>query len=147
MDNDGLFDEEGWDNAPAADIDNTPMVKAKLAWDMIPHENVADMFPELGLLPSSDEGMAMEHTECHRRMNATTPLFPLIGAYATLITDIVGTVLIRVDLDEIQDPEDREMLAQAKEAFCNQNFILIRAAATSIIANFLDMGLLKLGDG
>ena len=145
MDNDGLFDEEGWDSAPAADIDNTPMVRGRLVWDIVPHEHVTEMFPELGLVPSSEEGMKLEHAECHRRMNVTTPLFPLIGAYATLITDIIGTMLISVDLDEVQDEEDREALAAAREAFCNQNFILIRAAATSIIANFLDVGLLKLG--
>ena|ERR1017187_1979478 len=143
---DELFDEEGWDSAPAKDIDNTPVVMAKLVWDIVPHEYVQEMFPEMGLTPSSKEGVAMAHKECHDRINATAPLFPSISAYAALLTEVFATALLRVNLDEVQDDEDRETLAAARAGFCNQNFVVIRAATTSIISHLMDTGLLKLGN-
>ncbi len=115
-------------------IDVVPSVRRKLAWDMIPHDEVASFLPHLGLLPSSKEGSETEHLNSHVREHNAELVRELVQVYSALTADILGTVLLP-DSAECPVTEDQ------RKQFTQQNFTIINTAAFAMISQFLDDGL------
>lgn len=123
---------EPFDEPP---IDVVPFVRRKLAWDMIPHDEVLEVLPLLNLVPSSAEGQDQEHLDSHVRTYQLESMRDLVQIYSALSAEILGVVLL-------PDSEEHPVTEEQHHRFDQQNFTVINTACYAILAQFVDDGLL-----
>jgi hypothetical protein len=104
---------------------------------MFPHDEILEMLPLLGLIPSSDEGTYQEHLDSHIRTYKVGVLRDLIAVYSGLSAEILGTGLL-------PDSKDRPVSPEQRQHFNKQNAIIINSAVYAIFAQFFDDGLVTL---
>jgi len=116
-------------------IDLTPMLKTRLAWDLLPHEEMREWMEKLGLTPAQEDVAKMEHQEAHDRSAIVKPISRLVDAYVAVISEIQSVYL----------GEHSEASADQLEAFTEDAFMLGRAAALAVLVEFLADGILVYG--
>lgn len=110
-------------------------LKQRVARDITPCADVPRLFTIMGLVPASDEVSELEHTRSHERVNR---LLPIIGN-VNLLATMGGEVCVKAMLDGSDlDPALQQRFA---------GLVMKAALATSqaVVANLLDLGLLKEG--
>jgi hypothetical protein len=122
-------------------LDLTPLVKTRLAWDLIEHDKVREWLPRLGLTPAGDESFEMDHVACHHRAVLVEPLADLIGQYSALAAGIHARYVMHGAEGDFS-PEERD---EARDQYAVVAFRLIESSALSIIAEFLQDGFLTYG--
>src|SRR5580698_3648929 len=88
-------------------IDLLPLVRQRLAWDMLPCDH--DYWDVIGMVPPSDEVGDAAHSESHARMNTVARYQPFVDTYSMLCADIITEVMYKNLLKQFDDayvPED-----------------------------------------
>jgi len=119
-----------------SDIDMTPTMLRRFAWDILPCDEVPDVLTALGLTHGTDEGMEMDHQDSHDRMGAVYPLEPYLQRFSEVMGVVTATAMTEsagVDLGE------------DSVKFAEQNAEVVLCAARAIIAQFVESGLLAYG--
>jgi len=116
-------------------VDLRPLVRRRIIWDVFPHADVPELLKELGFVPGTEEGLALEHHEADVRCNLGYPYFEMISAYANLAADIMVTTIVGTDPDN----------AEIRARFIDQESRMIGTACCSIVSNLLATGFLKQG--
>jgi len=116
-------------------IDLTPLLKTRLAWDLLPHEEMHAWMEKLGLTPANKDVSDMEHKEAHGRAQLAAPISRLVDAYVAVISEIQAAYL----------GEHAEANQDQLEAFTEDAFMLGRAAALAVLVEFLADGVLVYG--
>lgn len=124
------------DGLDADEIDLTPMLLRRFAWDTMPCNEVADLLPALGLTCGTDEGTHYDHADSHHRMSHVLPLEPYFTRFAEILGVVFATAMAQtagVDLGE------------DSVKFAEQNAEVVRAGARAIVAQFIETGVLVYG--
>lgn len=124
------------DDLDLGEIDMTPMLLRRFAWDTMPCSEVADLLPALGLTHGTDEGMNLDHADSHHRMSHAFPLEGYLQRFSEVLGVVFATAMAQkagVDLGE------------DSVKFAEQNAEVIRCGARAIIAQFLETGVLEYG--
>lgn len=116
-----------------------------IIWDVFPHDNdiVRKAQQQLGLVPSADDGLDMEHSQSDVRVNRVAPLDRAIGNLSALAARVLGVYMIhRLEAKaghEVDVPEG------FLEGFAKQNTEVVYEGTHAIICHLLDTGALTLG--
>jgi len=116
-------------------IDLEPLLKSRLAWDLLPHDQMREWMEKLGLTPPNKDVEAMEHREAHGRANLVRPISRLVDAYVAQISEIQAAYL----------GEHSEASEEQLEAFTEDAFLLGRASTLAVLVEFLADGILVYG--
>jgi hypothetical protein len=123
--------------APDGYVDMTPVVRRKIAWDMLPHDEVIPTFEALGIVIGSHDVLTLEHQESEARQQSMMPLLPLGQVLAGIATEVFGAAYLR-------PVPDGEITDDMKARFNEQNFQVIRSAVFAVIGQFLESGMLRM---
>jgi len=122
-------------------MDAVPLLMRRIAWDIIPCEEVADLFPKLGLVPASDEVFDMEHDESHRRIDLCGPLVNYIEVFAEITNQVIKAYMLRETEDEASG-----ITAAYVELLVQQNLSVMRRGIYATLAQLLDTGVIVIGE-
>jgi hypothetical protein len=118
-------------------LDMTPLIRRKIAWDMLPPDEVAPVLDAMGMAVGSGDILEREYQESIQRQRELTPLLPIIAVLSGLATEVFGTAYMR--------PVHAEDIASgAAERFNEQNFQVIRSSVFAIIGQLLESGALRM---
>jgi hypothetical protein len=122
-------------------LDITAVIQQRLAWDIVPCDEIDDMWQQLELVKPSEDVAEIAHSESHERLATIEPLALIGEVYVTLASDIISKVMSKhfEDLHGSQ-PSDAE-----KSILNQQNQEVIRGALFPIIAHLMETGMLQLG--
>lgn len=110
------------------------MILKRVLWDVAPHSLVAEVSKFLGLAPSSEDGLDMEHTEVHQRMLGAMVVAPYAQMLASHTSRaILGTMIVMDEATE-QVPLDSEEFNETLAKFEASIF----AATLSVLAELID---------
>lgn len=112
-----------------------PLVKTKLAWDLLPHNKMRDWLPRLGLTPSAEDVHDLEHKEAHARAATVEPIAELADIYAAIIADVQTVYLAH----------ESGTTTEAQAEFTDYVFQLNRSAILAVLTEFLSDGILAYG--
>lgn len=120
------------------EYDEVPLLVRKMVWDILPCDEVEELFPALGLTPSGEDVADMEHEESHERLSMVEPLSGVVEVYSAVAADVMTKAFVN-SVDEDVPP--------AHEAiFREQNQMLLSAGVIAVIAQLLDTGKLQYGE-
>lgn len=122
-------------------LDLTPLMKARLVWDVIDHDAMREWMPRLGLTPASEESMELDHLACHRRAQLAMPVSGLVDTLASLLAEIHGTYVIH-EAGDLVPPGQR---AEAAAEYADVAYRMIQSSALAIVSELLQEGLLAYG--
>jgi hypothetical protein len=118
------------------DIDLTPMLLRRFAWDTMACNEVPDLLPSLGLTCGTDEGTDYDHRDSHHRMSHVLPLEPYFTRFAEILGVVFATAMAqRAGID----------LGEDSVKFAEQNAEVVGAGARAIVAQFIETGVLEYG--
>lgn len=118
-------------------MDALPLLIRRIAWDIIPCDEVEDLFPKLGLTPASEEVFEMEHTESHRRVDLCEPLINYIEVFAEVTNQIIKAYILR------DTEEDESGISTAYlDLLVKQNLSVMRRGIYATLAQLLDTGVI-----
>jgi hypothetical protein len=121
--------------------DITPAIQQRLAWDIVPCEEVQDIWRYLDLIPPSEDVAEVAHAESHNRLDTLMPIAIVGEIYITLAAEIVSKVMLKHYEDQHgEQPTDVEQSVMAA-----QNHEVIRGSVFPIIAHLMETGMLQLG--
>lgn len=122
-------------------LDITAVIQQRLAWDIVPCDEIDDMWQTLELIAPSEDVAEAAHAESHIRMTTVEPLASIGEIYITLTADIISKVMAR-HWQEIhgEHPSDEEQSVMRQ-----QNAQVIQSAVFPIIAHLMETGMLQLG--
>lgn len=118
------------------EVDLTPVMLRRFAWDIMPCPEVPDLLTALGLTHGTPEGMDMDHRDSHQRLAPVFPLEPYLQRFAEVLGVVTSTAMTQkagVDLGE------------DSVKFAEQEANTILAGARAIIAQFIESGVLTYG--
>lgn len=118
-----------------------PVVRKRLAWNTVPDDLVAKYSKGLRISPGSEEGDAVERNEAGRRMVLLLPLMPLVGVMANTTGDLISRAKA---LASEAGTEDEGSLRIDPSLDVTAE---VAAGTMAVIANLLDLGVLKYGNG
>lgn len=118
-------------------INPEPLIKRRLAWDILPCGMTPGFMKSLGLLPGSDGGDDLEHHQSHMRLNSLGPISDLVKVYSELAGDIVGRSILESQHHEIEDDEDPKLKHYQDT---------VRACVQAVIANLIDAEVIHLAE-
>ncbi len=116
-------------------IDRTLLVKRQLAFDILPHDELEEMLPELGLTGGDPEIFELEHADSHARLRQLEPIGSLLHVFSSLCAQMFNEAYLRPAVGE-------EITEEQREAFQRQNTAVIQSSATAVLAQLLDMKVL-----
>lgn len=120
------------------EYDEVSLLARKMVWDILPCDEVEELFPALGLMPSGEDVADMEHEESHERLEAVKPLSDFIEVYAAVAADVMTKAFVASVAEDI--PPAHEAI------FREQNQMLLSAGVIAVIAQLLDTGKLQYGE-
>lgn len=126
-------------------IDATPAVQQRLAWDIVPCEQInEEMWRALGLMPPSQDVADAAHQESHDRIALCSPLVPFTEVHIALVNDIVTKLMMKYAGDKV--PGHAHEIPQAfTDSLAVQNGDVIRAAIYPILAAMIEAGIITYG--
>jgi hypothetical protein len=116
-------------------VDLLPLIKTKLAWDLLEHDQMHVWLPRLGLVPAAEDMVPLEHKEAHARAAKVVPLASIAETYAAIIADIQTVYFAHESGTQGMDHSE----------FTDTIFRLVRAGLFSILAEFLADGVIAYG--
>lgn len=129
-------------------IDWRRPVIADFIWDMFPHQLPANDYrriqDSLGLVPSDDDGLNLLHDLADKRKMKVAPIQDRLDLMSGWAAEVVVEYAFRsaqahgMDMTEPPSP--------VRAAFNEQNTNVVQMAATAIISNLLDTGVLAYGE-
>lgn len=126
-------------------VDIMPVMRQRLAWDIVPCEDIEKLWAKLDLVPPGEEVAEAEHQESHRRMITVAPLITWAEVYIALTTDIISRVMIAHLEERIKGGQQEQLPEQALEIMTAQNQEVVRGAVYPILAHMLEMQLIEFG--
>lgn len=116
-----------------------------LIWDVFPHDNdiVRKAQQQLGLVPSAEDGLDVEHGQSDVRINRVAPLDLAIGNLSVLAARVLGVYMIHCL--EARAGREVEVPDGFLDGFARQNEEIINEGTHAIICHLLDTGALTLG--
>lgn len=120
------------------DIDLTPLITRRIAWDMLPHDHVIDTLQEMGLVLGDQQILDMEHKESHKRQEKMADLLPIVRKFSKIAASVFTEAFMH-------PVEDSDLPEGVRDQFNNQNSELINAGVFAVIGQLLDAGVLTLG--
>src|ERR1700691_3508733 len=130
------------DEAP---VDTTPVVQQRLAWDIVPCEQInEDMWHALGLNPPSQDVADAAHAESHERMNVCQPMVPFTEVHVALTADIITRMMAKFAADKVPG-NTVEVPEQFLNTLARQNTDVIRAAIYPLLAFMMEAGIITYG--
>jgi hypothetical protein len=128
------------------DLDLGPMWLRRMSWDSLPCDIVTDVQKSLGLVPAGDpEQEDQDHRQSHARINLVEQLSPSVEYLAPLVSKVL-TRAILMNLTETSG-QNIDSTGEIEEKICVQNAEIIRSAVLTIIAQFIDTGVLGYPQG
>jgi len=121
-----------------AALDFEPIIKRKLAWDIIPCSAAADFLPRLGLIPGSDGGNDQEHRQSHHRLNQTAPIDSAVKLFSGLAGEIAGRAILESQGHEIENDSDPQLQHYRD---------VVSACSQAVVANLIESGLVRINEG
>ncbi len=118
-------------------VDLTPILTRRLAWDSLPCDEAPAVLERLGLTPSSPEGAEIEHQDSHQRIMQVMPLEPFLQRSAS----VLGTV-VSMAMAEAKGVADQLVDEDGMEHFAAQNAEVALCSARAIIAQLMDEGVI-----
>lgn len=122
------------------EIDLTPVVRQRLAWDICDCQEIDDLWEELGLIPPGEDVAEAAHHESHERMATVAPLITLGDVYVLLTSDIISRIM-----KHHFEKSGGEMTDAMKSIMAAQNQEVIRGAIYPILAHMLESGVIQFG--
>ena len=130
------------------DIDLVPLLRQRLAQDMLPCEH--NYWQALGLTPPGQDVGEVCHADSHARMDSVARYQAFVEIYSVLCADIVTEVMYKNLLDHLAEEMNTDVsLENATRwhgAARSQNREIVRSAVYPILAHMLEAGILKHGD-
>ena len=109
----------------------------RFVWDVSPCQIAKQVVEHLGLTKASEEVEDMEHREAHVRLNGAGPIEPVVKAFSGFTAQVIqGAMIVEHGADSETEAEMQEHLLQVQA--------VVYQSAISIIAELLDIGLLKM---
>jgi len=115
-----------------------PMLRTRMAEDLVPADKHNVWFGSLGMLPGSEEVAAMEKAAGEERRGNARTLLPSIDLFTALASDLVQQTIM---LHGGWSADDACMVPLGSMTSANL------AVTRSVIVQMLDLGILKTGRG
>lgn len=126
------------------DFDPRPYIIRNFIWDMFPHNmDMAKIQASMGLVPSDDDGLDVEHEQSDTRGNRAAPLASTLTKLSGYAAEVAGE--LAVAYMENKHGEAFNPPPGFKEAFAQQNAQIIDVATSAIFAHLLDTGVIEYG--
>ncbi len=122
-------------------VDLAPLVKTRLAWDLLNHQDMRRWLPLLGLTPGAEDMTEIEHQEAHDRIDKMAPLSGLAETYALLIAEINAVFLA----EEHKGTTGDHLSNEDVEDLTSTSYRMIRSGIFALLAEWLHDGLLEYG--
>jgi hypothetical protein len=119
-------------------FDHGPLTRRELAFDLLPHDEVRDIMPRLGLDNADPEMFNLEHMDSHARLRRVDPIMPLVQVFSGLIAQTFNQAYLTQS--EMQGDISREK----REAFNRQNYAIIQSSVIAILAQLLQIGVINI---
>lgn len=127
------------------DVDPRTRFLGGIIHDVFPdeatNESIIRAQSNLGLVPSSPDGISIEHKDSAKRINRVKVLAPALDALAVITSEAVSEYVIQ-QVESTDVPVD-----QLRSVLVPQNAQVIAVGAQAIIANLIEQGILTFGDG
>lgn len=138
------LDKAGWNfdihNTPLAEL--LPILRTRLAWDIIPDDLIVPNAKAFGLTAPSEDVAKIEAAAAQIRRNRVTPFYPALTALATASAELISTARI-VGRGETGSSVPGNVKTDEAEIENLEGVVL--ASALGIVANLLDMDILTYG--
>jgi hypothetical protein len=119
-------------------FDHGPLTRRELAFDLLPHDEVREIMPRLGLDNADPEMFNLEHMDSHARLRKVDPIMPLVQVFSGLIAQTFNQAYLT------QSEAQGDISREKREAFNRQNFAIIQSAAIAILAQLLQLGVITI---
>jgi hypothetical protein len=126
---------------PDGVFDETLLVKRKIAWDIIPHDEVPATLDALGMVVGDQDVLDLEHQESHARQSPLLPMSLFVQAFTALATDVYSTAYLR----PVEDEDLGAAAEEIKQRFLDQNFEIARAVVFAVLGQLVENGFLQPG--
>ncbi len=121
---------------------------ADFIWDMFPHQLASDDYrriqDSLGLIPSDDDGLDLLHAEADKRKAKMEPIQTKLDQMSGWAAEVVVEYAFRSA--QAHGAELPVLPPEIRAMFNTQNTNVIQMAATAIVANLIDTGVLAYGE-
>jgi hypothetical protein len=114
-----------------------PVLLRKVAWDVLPCNEVQTMLPALTLHPSSAEGAEVEHHDSHQRIGRLAPLEDHIAVYSAMAARVAAASALHLNVGEAPDPNIHGLVLTQ---FAETGHI----AASVTLAHLLEEGIISI---
>lgn len=123
-----------FEDIPREDIEK--LIRTNLIWDLVAHEDAADLMVRLGMVMPSAEGIKVSCGDSHRRMEIVKSLEDDFAYMSAEIAKIVTAVI----LGEVAKDLSEEIVTQ----MAVQTAMLLDAGSRVIVANLIAAEILTL---
>jgi hypothetical protein len=120
------------------EIDQTPLLVRKFAWDLFPREWMGNVWSLLDLVPEGPDGQDMEHEDSKRRIEQVDSISSQIEVYSAIVAYIMSQAHLSVE----EDPVTPEYALKIMENYQE----LVSCGSLVIIARLIDDGLLSVNE-
>lgn len=120
-------------------IELNPLIKRKIARDVLPERITEASIAKLGLLPGSESGNDIERHASRMRLNKIAPIWNVVQLLSDMAGEVAGRAILESLGYDFQIADDDPDLAQYKK--------LVQAAVPAVIANLIELGMLRMGAG
>jgi hypothetical protein len=112
-----------------------PQIRTRMGEDLVPTDKHSAWYPQMGIIPGSDEGAAMEKSAGDIRRLAIQQIAPSIDLFTGVATDLMQRAILlhrgQADLEDIPIPLSSLPLATL-------------AVTRAVIVQLLDFGILNI---
>lgn len=119
-------------------VDHGPLTRRELAFDLLPHDEVQEIMPRLGLDNADPEMFNLEHMDSHARLHKVDPIMPLIQVFSGLIAQTFNQAYLT------QAEESGDITKGHREAFNRQNLAIIQSSTIAMLAQLLQIGVITI---
>jgi hypothetical protein len=119
-------------------FDHGPLTRRELAFDLLPHDEVQEIMPRLGLDNADPEMFNLEHMDSHARLHKVDPIMPLIQVFSGLIANTFNQAYLT------QAEAQGDISREKREAFNRQNYAIIQSSVIAMLAQLLQIGVITI---
>lgn len=113
---------------------NIPMIRTRIAEDLVPADKHNEWYPRLGMLPGSEDVAAMEKAAGDERRGNLRTILPSVDLFAAVASDLMRKAILISQGRSVDDP-----LMVPIETLALTNLAVTRA----VIVQMLDLGILR----
>jgi hypothetical protein len=120
-------------------LDLLPLIKRRMAWDVVPCPDQPDILKKMGLLPGSEQGNDLEHKASHVRLNQIAPIQHWLSVMSGAAGEAAARAILEshgIEVDEgLENPQMQHYIR------------VVYATSVAVVANLLDYGIIEFGKG